>query len=308
MIHIHFIVGPTATGKSALAFEMARELDADILSADSRQVYKGLEIISGADIPADFNAAIRHPELDSGSVSLSHFQSKSGTNLFGLAFLNPNEEWSIAHFRQLADTCLKNTLKQHFIVVGGSGLYLQSLFLDKDQLHIPPSPQLRLELEQMSVQEIQQKILDESQEYRALFNDSDWHNPRRLIRFLEKKQFTTLDTNESRKKNVFSNPETHEWIGLTAEKEILLERITQRVKKRIEDGAIHEAEHFFSQHEDPHIPAASSLGLKEIRLFLNDQLTMDELIELWAKHEFQYAKRQMTWFKKKKYIEWNEVA
>lgn len=294
-----FIVGPTATGKTALALRLAKELNADILSADSRQFYKGLEITTGADLPENFT-------LSKDLIDDHQYFTDGEINFYGVSFLKPNEEWSIAHFRDFAEFVYEKTQERNkeLIIVGGSGLYHQALFLDKKTLHISPSEELREELQNATVEELQQKLLSQYPHADEVLNDSDWKNPRRLIRWIEK---TTNQTDTSvEESSIFGTPENHSWIGLSIELEKLEPRIQERVIERAENGSIQEVEQFLAKIEDKKSPSTSTLGVKEISLFLNDQISKDELIELWTKHEVQYAKRQITWFKKRGYIKWLE--
>jgi tRNA dimethylallyltransferase len=176
-----FIVGPTATGKTSLAFDLAKKLNADILSADSRQVYQGLEITSGVDIPANWSKS----EKEIGGY---RFYSDGTTQLYGVSFLPTQAEWSIAHFRDYAETIWNETQRRGkmLIIVGGSGLYHRSLFLDKAVLTIGPSESLREELQQLSVEELQHRLSQQLPQASELLNHSDWNNPRRLVRWIEK--------------------------------------------------------------------------------------------------------------------------
>lgn len=299
-----FIVGPTATGKTQLALQQARAQNANILSADSRQIYKDLNITSGADISPVFQEV--ETKLSEYSYLTDH-----NINLFGVSFLSSDQEWSIAHFRNLAENALSFSQQQgkSLIIVGGSGLYLQSLFLNKNQLHLKPLEKLRREMEQKPIEELQQLLTTQHPDIAKSFNHSDWHNPRRLIRWLEK--ITQSEQIEIDHTFVSTSPfgkETdHNWIGLNCEKELLKARIEERVQKRLQEGSIPEVQHLLEQQTNQNLPALSTLGVKEIRSYLYDQITKPELIELWTLREFQYAKRQLTWFKKRTYIQWQNI-
>jgi tRNA dimethylallyltransferase len=291
---ITFIVGPTATGKSALAFQKAIELNADILSADSRQVYKELRITSGADLPEDFQSS-------KDLVGDYPYFSNEATSVYGLSFLNATREWSIAHFRELAEHCLTLTQQRNknLIIVGGSGLYVRSLFLDKNQLNIQPNTQLRTELQEKTLEELQHLVLKKQPEAESQFTESDWKNPRRLVRWLEINEESRMSTKITQlSESPFGKESDHSWIFCDEEKEAIQMKILERVQARITQGAIEEVEHLLNRYPDQKLPTFSTLGVREIHAFLTNQLSKEELIEVWSRKEFQYAKRQITWFKK----------
>lgn len=296
-----FIVGPTATGKTKLAFELAKKLNADILSADSRQIYKTLSITTGADLPENFSLA-------SDKVGEYEYHTDGQLSFYGVNFLQPDQEWSIAHFRDFAELVWEKTVarKRKLIIVGGSGLYHHSLFLDKNVLHIQRSNPLREELGELSVEQLQERLLTQYPDARTMLNNSDWQNSRRLIRWIEKTS-AKPKIKESEEDSIFGTEADHNWIGLSCDKEILELKIKERVATRIDSGAIKEVELLLSTFEGQKLASFSTLGVKDIAMFINDQISKEELLELWSRHEFQYAKRQMTWFKKREYIKWVEV-
>lgn len=299
-----FIVGPTATGKTSLALELAKTQGFNILSADSRQVYKDLEITSGVDLPSQFSLAQE-------KVGDFHYYEDKDSQIrfFGISLLQPQHEWSIAHFQEYATAVVKYSKAQMkgVIIVGGSGLYHQALFLDTQQTSISPNVNLRAELEQLPIEVLQKKALEIQPEVYTLFNHSDWHNPRRLIRFFEKQQIQSKPSYSSSSASMLSTPEGYTWIGLTTKKDMLRERIKERVLQRIDQGALTEVERLMSRHK-PTLPSLSTIGVKEIIGFLNGLYEKEDLIELWTYREFQYAKRQMTWFKKREYISWCDCS
>lgn len=317
---IIFLVGPTATGKSSLAFQLAEKVNAHILSADSRQVYKGLEITSGADVPATFSPTPRHPEpghrpsLSGSDLLQTYFEStdnQKSTKLFGVSLLNPTEEWSISQFREYALSIIElcKIEKKNLIVVGGSGLYLQSLLIDDPKLNIPPNNDLRQELAALSLTELQEKLSQINHQHFTKLNNSDLNNPRRLIRAIEMFSSPRRDAinGVSTKKSIHAL-EQH-WFGLEIDNEILQQRINQRVVERTQLGALTEVEKLLNQQVETRFitsppPVFTTTGVKEIRAFLNNQIEKEELVDLWTLREFKYAKRQKTWFKKRSQIEW----
>lgn len=296
-----FIVGPTATGKTSLAFAVAQKMSADILSADSRQIYQGLEITSGLDLPDDW--IVSNEQIDN-----KKYFSKHDTNLYGLNILSLDEEWSIAHFRNFAEIIWEQTQKRgkSLIIVGGSGLYHHSLFLEKETLNIGPSADLREKLEGAPVEKLQKILTEQYPQASEILNNSDWQNPRRLIRWIEKTAPSVSTSPEH--PSIFGKETDHHWIGLTADKETLEEKIRLRVDQRIQTGAIQEVEKVLSLDDAQKLHCFSTLGVKDIALYITNQISKEELVQLWTKHELQYAKRQMTWFKKRTYIQWFDTA
>ena len=312
--HITFIVGPTASGKSTLALQYAKVNNCNILSADSRQVYQGIEITSGADIPSQFDFVETPVESRLIAPLPQGYFWDGETNIYGISSLHPTEVWSIGLFRELANYVFAKSFaeKKGVVIVGGSGLYTHSLLLEHDQLKVPPNQRMRESLEENSIEELQEMVEAKYPKFAQTFNPSDWSNKRRLVRSLE--ILSTQPVNNVKKEidNVENfiefdgtkiNPK---WIGIYVEKNELEQRIEKRVKERISSGAVQEVERLASVVNDRQAPIFTTTGVKEILGFLNGQYDEGQLIELWARREFQYAKRQMTWFKKRNYIEWQD--
>lgn len=297
-----FIVGTTATGKSARALQLATATPSIILSADSRQVYSDIPILSGADIQADWT------QTSSTNTHYRYFQTPI-TEVHGVSIIDKQDEWSVAHFRQLAEECFIKAQQEfkQLIIVGGTGLYHRSLFLDESQLYQPPNTVLRAQLEQYSIEELQELAEQKIDDARLFFNDSDWQNPRRLVRFLEK-QVTVFDKKPKvTKPSLFDQADRIKWVGLQISKELLEVRIKQRVVQRIELGAIQEVERLRWTEQFETLPISTTLGIKQILLYLDEQISKEELIEMWSKKEFQYAKRQLTWFNKETQVQWESI-
>lgn len=304
-----FIVGPTASGKSSLALQYAKVNNCHILSADSRQIYQGIEITSGADIPNEFDFV-----SSENFPILTGYFSNGDMNIYGISALHPTKVWSVGRFQELAYSVFERAYAEGkgVVIVGGSGLYTHSLLLRHDQLHVPPNEKLRKLLEEKNVNELQDEIQEKYPQLVDTLNQSDWNNPRRLIRLLEilhsqktvsiKKEIDSVD-------NVIQfqgEKIIPTWIGKNLEKDELQRKIIERVKERITHGAIQEIERLYAHIEDKKTPILTATGVKEIVGFLHEQYDEEQLTELWSRREFQYAKRQMTWFKKRNYIQWRQ--
>lgn len=309
------LVGATATGKTALALQLAEWLLAEspahqnldgviLLSADSRQIYQGLEIISGADVPSDFSlAAHTTAQIDpsvqqaAGQYFLRNQAHQKRLEIWGVSVLSPKLSWSVAQFQQLARLVFDRAQRENLavILVGGTGLYQSLAFKDDWQINVPPDEKLRQKAEQLTAKELQGLLSDLAPERLKSLNQSDLHNPRRLVRQLELAQAETTHTAKAESPKVPT-------LGLTRSQTDLPEAIHQRVLERLKLGAKNELMLLDLATAQPMV--TSALGVKELKLWTSDQISDEELIELWTKHELQYAKRQLTWWKKQPGVEW----
>lgn len=295
------IVGPTGSGKTGVVLQASTELLQSgvveriaIVSADSRQVYQGLEVITGADIPSEFfreSSCFRHKDLN--------------LTIFGVASISPFEEWSAAHFFELLQSVLSeySQSKDRVFVVGGTMLYQQ--IVDRPELGQQPGPvsSVRQQAETMSVDELQSWITSIDKSALDIMNNSDRNNPRRLVRSIERHLIPHSALQPA------SSDWKHEWLGILLEKEALIENITQRVIERFENGAQAEAQRLRAQIEernlDPRkLPAWTSCGVPFLDMFNQGEIEREKCLELWTQSEVRYVKRQFTWWKKQKEIRW----
>ncbi|MCX8008745.1 MAG: tRNA (adenosine(37)-N6)-dimethylallyltransferase MiaA [Patescibacteria group bacterium] len=266
------ICGPTATGKTSLAHEIAQEFNGELICADSRQVYKGMDIGTGKDI--------------------------DNVHLYGV--VNPDEDFSVSHFVRFAIPIIDGLHKRKNlpIIVGGTGLYIKALVEGIDTIHIPRNEILRKELEQLSIHDLQQSLPTSVLE---TMNDSDRNNPRRLIRKIEifNSQFKINRTHP--KYDVLV-------IGLLASVS-LHQRVRDRVNKRLEQGILKEIQRLIQRGYDWNLPSMSSFGYKEWREYFDHptEEAKRQAVENWISHEITYAKKQMVWFKKQRYIRWFDI-
>lgn len=277
MNKVLLICGPTATGKTALADLLAQKFDGELISADSRQVYKGLDIVTGKDVP----------------VSRIH----------GYDLVKPNEEWNASLFsdfalQKIAEITKKGKLP---IVVGGTGLYLKSIRTPLN-INVPPNPKLREKLEQLSLAELQTKLKKINPDRFNSMNYSDQQNPRRLIRALE------ISSAKSAEKQTSTPPLDHLTICLTAPLPYLEKKIRQRVIKRLNLNPLPELEYLQKFNLPPRSPSYSSLGYQELAEYYAGKITRPQLVNLWTTRERNYAKRQLTWFKKQPNLHWFDLT
>lgn len=275
-IKIVVILGQTATGKSDLAVELAKKFSGEIISADSRQVYKGLDIGSGK---------ITKKEMK----SVPHYL---------LDVANPKRQFSVAQYKKLADKKILEINKRNKlpIIVGGTGFYIQAII---DGLVLPkvkPNSKLRKELEKKTAKELFE-ILKKLDKSRA--KDIEKDNPRRLIRAIEiaKALGKVPKLKKSSKYEVLQ-------VGLKIPEEKLKENIKKRLFTRMKKGMIKEVENLHSEGLSWKRLEALGLEYKNLALYLQKKINKSELLDRIQTESWQFAKRQMRWFKKDERIKW----
>jgi tRNA dimethylallyltransferase len=276
------IVGPTASGKSDLAVQLARQFNGEVISADSRQVYRGFDIGSGK-ITKQEMAGVPHHLLD---------------------VANPKKTFTVAEYQKLAQKKLaeiwaKNKLP---IIVGGTGLYIRAIVDGIVFPEVAPDLKLRGRLEKVSPQELF-KILKKLDPIRA--KDIDAKNPRRLIRAIE---VATALGRVPKLNAIPLKAGSYLFIGLNPNDQILQKRIKARLIARLEaKGKNNLITEIKKLHENGlSWKRLESLGLeyKNVALYLQKKLTKDQMIERLNNEIWHYAKRQYTWFKRDKRINW----
>ena len=270
------ILGPTASGKSDLAIKIAKLFNGEIISADSRQVYKEMNI--GTAKPSKGN--IRYHLLD---------------------IIEPDKRFSAAQYKELACKAIKDIQNRNKlpILCGGTGLYISSIIEDWQFPEVPPQEKLRKELEEESIKQlfkIYQKLDTEGAK------SIDKKNKRRLIRAIEVCKANNKPFWQQRKsgKSLFNTL----LIGIELPKEQLRERIAKRIKKMIKMNLETEVKVLFKKYG--WIPSLQTIGYQEWKEYFNNKLNKKEVQDLIELHTVQYSKRQMTWFKKMKNIQWIE--
>ncbi|HAP37813.1 tRNA (adenosine(37)-N6)-dimethylallyltransferase MiaA [Candidatus Shapirobacteria bacterium RIFOXYC1_FULL_38_24] len=269
------ISGPTATGKTSLAIKLAKKFNGQLISADSRQIYRGLDIGTGKDHPKD-------------------------TNIHLIDLIDPNQSFSAAQYRLAALELIQKTWQsqQLPIIVGGSGQYIDAIINPKSTFSIKPNRLLRNILNHLPVKFLQYllKLID-NETYNSL-NNSDINNPHRLIRKIEVK-LTFKNTNNLPLVKGGSGGIDFLHISLTAPTSYLYQNIDKRVKKRIDLGLINEIKSLLKKYKWSD-PGLNTLAYKEFKNYFKnpnpDSFQLSK--EKWRFHEHSYARRQITWFKK----------
>ena len=296
-----FIVGPTAVGKTGLAFELAQKYNGQLISADSVQVYKGLDIISGKDLPHD-SKFVPLPQLSNRKIHAGYYSNNSSAPIHLLDVVEPTVSFNVSDFQSLASNTLDLTFHKRKlpIVVGGTGLYIESLILGLD-IAAKPDLKLRSELEHLDLFELQAKLYEINNTKLEYMNNSDRSNPRRLIRAIEISSYPPTTNHKS-----LSNFQSLV-IGLKCKREVLKQRIDKRVDARLKNGAVKEAQLLFENYEKLAQQVRDANGYKQIFGYFKKESSLDEAIYRWKISEYHHAKNQMTWFRKYGNVNWFDI-
>lgn len=282
------IIGPTAVGKTKLSIEMAKQFDGEIISGDSMQIYRGMDI-GTAKVTKDEMGGIPHHLIN---------------------IKEPSENFSVAEFQHLVRAKISEIVKKGKlpIIAGGTGLYIQSVIYDYQFSDVPGDDTFRLKLEERA-KEIGNDAL--YQELMAVDPESAVHihpnNVRRVIRALEIFHLTgkTMQEFQSRQQPVFLYNTA--LVGLTMEREQLYDRINTRVDIMIKEGLLEEVESLYHQGLR-NCQSIQAIGYKEIYQYLDGHGTFLEAVEILKQNSRRYAKRQLTWFRNKMMVEWFDMT
>ena len=275
------VVGPTAIGKTALGIHIANYFETEIISADSRQFFKEMSIGTAVPSPEEL-AAAKH-----------HF----------IQHISIEDQYSVGDFEKEAMTKITKLFQDHnvLVMVGGSGLYVKSITEGLDDFP-EIEPEIRQNLNELlkkdGLQSLQDKLKDLDPEY---FQKADIENPHRLIRALEiclgtGKTFSSFLNKKKNKRN-FDIIE----IGLTADRQIIYDRINLRVDLMMQAGLMEEAKQLYPKK---HLNALNTVGYKELFSHLDHEIDLDFAVSEIKKNTRRFAKRQLTWFRKNQRIHW----
>jgi len=287
------IYGPTSVGKTSLALSLAKSFPGDIISADSRQIYRGMNIGTGKDLDKKSKFKIQKSKLwkqkDGRTIG---FYRVEGTKIWLLDIIKPNQRFSSYDWAGLATIIIRDRWAKGIlpIVVGGSAFYIKTLLDGLDRGERSLNAEAREILESLSLGELQEKLKKMRPEKWQLMNDSDRKNKRRLVRAIE------MSHSKSIKKIKFLPKADTLCIYLYCQMDYLKQRIGERVGKRVRQGILGEIENLLRRHhwDDPGL---NTLGYKEFRSYFEEKADLDPLIERWRRNEVNYAKRQLLWFK-----------
>jgi len=280
------IAGPTAVGKTTLSIDLAKKYQSEIISADSRQFFNEMNI-----------GTAKPNQLELSQVK-HHF----------INCLSIHDAYNAGKFAKDADTLIQKLFLTNNIlfVVGGSGLYIKALCDGLDEMPAVKTA-IRESLNKQFNKEGLEKLLIELEEADPEhFGKVDKQNPQRIIRALEiirstKKTYSSFRSGNKKAEKEYKIIK----IGLDDDKEILYERINNRMDKMIRNGLFKEAESFYPLK---HLPALQTVGYSEIFHYLDGEYDKEEAIRLLKRNSRRYAKRQLTWFKKDKEFKWFQVG
>jgi len=281
MNRLVIVCGPTGVGKTAVAVTLAKKFNGELISADSRQVYRGMDIGTGKDVA-----------------------SLQGVPIWMYDIVNPDEQFNVRAYQKKANEYIEDIRKRNKlpIVVGGTGLYIQSLVETVPSMGVVPDMKLRKTLNTYSIEKLQELVQKDYQEVWKKLNTSDRNNPQRLIRKIElgragvplvKPSLVIQDVC---------------WIGLTALFPYLYSRIDNRVEKRIKHGVVDEVRQLKMKGYGWDLPSMSALGYREWKDYVEGNAIIEDVIQKWKYDEHGYARRQMTWFKRNKSIQWFDMS
>lgn len=271
MTKVVFILGPTGVGKTKMSISLAKKFDGEIISADSVQVFKGLNI---------------------GSAKITKNEMQ-GVKHYAIDILEPDEEFSVFDFVQYTKQKIEEISARGKlpIIVGGTGLYVKALTEGYDFGGTNPDKNLREKLEKIAQEKGNDHLFELLKEKNpAMAEKTDKHNTVRLIRALE----IALGCGEKSKNDV--NFEFF-LVALTRNREKLYEIINDRVDKMLEDGLIEEVEQLKKRGLSEKNQSMRAIGYKEILAFLNGEYDRERMVELLKQHSRNYAKRQMTFLR-----------
>ncbi|ACQ52808.1 tRNA (adenosine(37)-N6)-dimethylallyltransferase MiaA [Clostridium botulinum] len=288
MIDLLIIAGPTAVGKTDISIKLAEKLNGEIISADSMQIYKYMDIGS-AKITKDEMKGIPHHLID---------------------VVEPHEEFNVSSFKTLAEKSIKDIWSRGKlpIIAGGTGLYINSLIYNYDFTDADRDEKYREYLTKLSEDKGKEyvhsllKDIDEKSYEKLYPNDL-----KRVVRALEVYKITGKSISEYTKENekkLYDIPYNVNYFVLNMNREVLYERINKRVDIMMGKGLIEEVKKLESMGYTPDMQSMKGIGYKEVLFYLNGDISLDEAIYLIKKGSRNYAKRQLTWFRKDKRSIW----
>ena len=282
------ILGPTAVGKSKVAIEVAKIINGEIVSADSMQVYRGMDI-GTAKPTLEERQGIPHHLID---------------------IKNPDEEWTVSDFVEQTNRLTSEIAKRgkRPMIVGGTGLYLWALLEGFSFPIAPADKEIRKRLEKIPLSALYSRLSTLDPQAAEKINPND---KKRIIRAVEVYELTGRPISQLQKRSEeprisFSGSEPI-LIGLTMPREKLYKFIEERADKMVEDGLVEEVKSLLSKGYPKDLPSFQALGYKEVVEYLDGKWSKEQMIAELKKRTRHFARRQMTWFKRFKNVKWFEA-
>lgn len=282
---LFILMGPTAVGKTSISIDLAKKLNGEIISADSMQIYKYMDIGTAKVKPYEMNG-VPHYLID---------------------IIYPDENFTVSDYKRMATKYIKkiNLENKLPIVVGGTGLYINSLVYKLNFASVPPNEEVRRKLDIFDNEHLHAKLLevDINSGERISINDR-----KRIIRALEIWEVSGKTPSEFNKN---FREETDEYdlvmVCLNMDREKLYQRINDRVDIMIEEGLVEEVKNILNMGYNKDLVSMQGIGYKEIILYLENKINLDEAINIIKQGSRNYAKRQLTWFKRDNRIKWIDI-
>ncbi|ABK61782.1 MULTISPECIES: tRNA (adenosine(37)-N6)-dimethylallyltransferase MiaA [Clostridium] len=283
---LFILAGPTAVGKTDISIKLAQKLNGEIISADSMQIYKHMDI---------------------GSAKITEAE-KEGIPHHLIDFVSPFDEFSVAEFKEKSKNAIKDIASRGKLpmIVGGTGFYIDSLIFNYDFANTYKDEEYREHLKNLASEhgkEYVHELLKDIDEvsYKKLYpNDL-----KRVIRALEVFKLTGKTISEfNKEQDIFDIPYNVYYFVLNMDRSKLYERINKRVDIMMEKGLIEEVKSLQNMGCTPDMQSMKGIGYKEILYYLDGKLSLDEAVELIKKGSRHYAKRQLTWFRKDNRVNW----
>ena len=271
-INLIVITGPTATGKTRLGAMLAHRIGGEVISGDSRQVYRGMDIGTGKDL---------HDFIVEGNQVPCHL----------IDIRDPGYKYNVFEFQQdfiqaFEDIRYRNKMP---VLVGGSGLYIEAVLKGYRLIRVPVDPEYRATLEGKTMEELAHTLAS----YKKLHNITDLDTRKRVIRALEIEHYYAIHPDEDT-----GFPEINPLVfGISVDRETRRVNISRRLHQRLKEGMVEEVENLLNKGVSHNTLMYYGLEYKYIVLYLKNELTRDEMVKKLETAIHQFAKRQMTWFR-----------
>ena len=281
MENLVIITGPTGIGKTELSLELAKKYKGEIISSDSMQIYKKLNIGTA--------------KIDLDKTSIPHHM---------IDIIEPSDNFTVADFKSSAKKIITDINNRGGLpfLVGGTGLYINSLVYNLDFTETEPDYEYRDELREILEEEGSEFLYEKLQDQdRNMAEKIHKNNGQRIIRALEILKNGNKKGDNFREEN---NDYNLIYIGLNMDRAKLYQKINQRVDKMIDLGLIDEVKNLLDEGLDKNSQSLKAIGCKEVISYLDGEIDFDEMVDLIKKNSRHYAKRQLTWFRRDKRIKW----
>ena len=280
------IVGPTASGKTALSVKLAKKINGEIISSDSMQVYKDMNI---------------------GTAKVTE-EEKEGIEHYLVDFVSPNERYTVSDFKKDAENAINKIIEKNKIpiIVGGTGLYVNSIIYNINYTDMEFDEEYRNELMDIAkTEEGLKRLYEKAREIdEVAANAISRNDKKRIMRILEIYKATGKTKTELEKESrKIDSPYEFYLFGINIEREKLYEKINRRVDLMVEKGLVDEVKTLLEKY-DSFPTAMQGLGYKEVKEYLDGETSYNDMIEIIKQESRRYAKRQMTWFRRNEGIIW----